>query len=193
MFSRLRSPHFLLLLLLLLLSLSLALGACAAEVVSREPDTGSGSAEVLAIIDGEPITVADLDVEVADQLAKLEFEYGSERYQLLREGLGNLVRRQTERADRVGCRLDVRTGWSSITPGGTCDVVAPAPARLRQRSNRRVASEHRFLERPERVEATEVRVHAHNGDRRGHIVSVVRDSQGGRRIPRLCRGGPALW
>lgn len=91
MFSRLRSPHFLLL-LLLLLSLSLALGACAAEVVSRDPDTGSGSAEVLAIIDGEPITVADLDVEVADQLAKLEFEYGSERYQLLREGLEQAVR-----------------------------------------------------------------------------------------------------
>lgn len=67
------------------------LGACAAEVTSQEsPPPGDDG--ILAEIDGVPIRVSDLPEEVADQLSTLEYQYGSQRYQVLQVGLEQAVR-----------------------------------------------------------------------------------------------------
>ncbi len=90
-----------------------ALVGCADEVASQEPvarapavaasaggaagQAGGGASapeRVLARIDGEPITLADLEDVVGDDLATLEFQYGNQRYQLLRRGVQTVLRKR---------------------------------------------------------------------------------------------------
>ena len=47
---------------------------------------------VLATVDGEPVTLADLDSRAADQLAQLDYQYRSQRHQLIQSALENTVR-----------------------------------------------------------------------------------------------------
>lgn len=77
---------------------ALLVSACASAVTSQEPAPGvapgSEAAEVLAIVDGTPITVADLDEFIGDDLATLEFQYGSQRYEMLKTGLESAMRQR---------------------------------------------------------------------------------------------------
>lgn len=71
--------------------------ACATEVASQEPaPAGSAQAEqadeVLAVVAGEPITFADLREQVGMELDQLEFQYRSQRHQLLEQALEQTVR-----------------------------------------------------------------------------------------------------
>lgn len=78
------------------LAATLLLAACAAEDASRQPGgtaaSAGGGEEVLAVLDGAPLTVASLDGEVIDQLAALEFQYLGQRQQLLESGLEKVIR-----------------------------------------------------------------------------------------------------
>jgi protein-disulfide isomerase len=60
-------------------------GSAARVVDSEQPD-------VLAAIDGEPITLSEVEEVVGDRLASMEFQYRSQRYQLLDQTLKNIVR-----------------------------------------------------------------------------------------------------
>jgi protein-disulfide isomerase len=62
-------------------------------VAGHPADAGSlTDDEVLATIDGEPVTGADLDDLVGDQLALMEFQYLSERQRLVETAVEEMVR-----------------------------------------------------------------------------------------------------
>jgi predicted DsbA family dithiol-disulfide isomerase len=72
--------------------------AVALAVVLAGCSTSSGTqgeveeTSVLATVDGEPVTLADLDSRAGDQLAQLDHQYRSQRHQLIQSGLENTVR-----------------------------------------------------------------------------------------------------
>jgi predicted DsbA family dithiol-disulfide isomerase len=68
---------------LLCLACGLALSACAPE---------SEDTKVLATIDGAEVTMADLDEVAGDRIAQLDFEYQSQRHQLVQAALDRVVR-----------------------------------------------------------------------------------------------------
>ena len=63
--------------------------------VARTAAASSGAAqgeEVLATIDGKPVTMADLEELIGDQLAQVDFEYNSQRYTLIDSAMRLAVR-----------------------------------------------------------------------------------------------------
>lgn len=52
------------------------------------------SQEVLATIDGEPVTMADVEEVLGEQLDQMEFKYRLQRHQLIQTGLERVVRNQ---------------------------------------------------------------------------------------------------
>jgi predicted DsbA family dithiol-disulfide isomerase len=59
----------------------------------------AGGQEILASIDGDPITVADLEEAIVNELATLDVTYGTQRHQLLKAGVEQAVRRRLIRAE----------------------------------------------------------------------------------------------
>ena len=56
------------------------------------PATGQQSDEVLATVDGEPVTMADVAEVVGGRLGEIEFQYRSQRHQLIEAVMKQLVR-----------------------------------------------------------------------------------------------------
>lgn len=87
---------------------ALLLSACAARHSESSSASESGGAALptvspvaaqeggqpLAVIDGKPITLADLQEIIGDQLATLEVSYGAQRSQLLQQGLQEVIRQR---------------------------------------------------------------------------------------------------
>jgi thiol-disulfide isomerase/thioredoxin len=69
---------------------------------------GDSAAEVLASIDGSEITLADLDEQVREQLARMEYQYRSQRSQLLEAAVEGVIqdRLLTEAAAARGVSLE---------------------------------------------------------------------------------------
>ncbi|NKB88390.1 MAG: thioredoxin domain-containing protein [Acidobacteria bacterium] len=86
---------------------------CADEATSQEPVHQSSAAQSrgddgpLAIVDGVPVTRADLDEFVGDELALLEHQYGTQLYQLLETGVTQAVRQRLLDAEAGRRGVDV--------------------------------------------------------------------------------------
>ena len=78
-------------------------GAAPGRQASASRSTAAGDDEVLAIIDGVEVTIGDLDEGVGMQLGQMDFEYFSQRHQLIDSATRRYVREQLveiEAADR---------------------------------------------------------------------------------------------
>lgn len=74
-------------------------GSGSAAMPAASPRPAGQSADVLATVDGEPVTLADLDELIGDELATLEVTYGTQRHQLLQAGVEQAVRRRLLEAE----------------------------------------------------------------------------------------------
>jgi predicted DsbA family dithiol-disulfide isomerase len=75
------------------------------NTTAEQSDTGS--AQVLAMVDGEPVTISDLPDQVQTRLKAMEFQYLSERHQLLDAAVQSVLTRRLlqEQADAEGIAL----------------------------------------------------------------------------------------
>lgn len=83
-------------------------GGSPAASGGRAAADGDPDAEVLASIDGNEITLADLDEQVREQLARMDYQYRSQRSQLLEAAVEEVVqdRLLTEAAAARGVSLE---------------------------------------------------------------------------------------
>ncbi len=83
-----------------------ALAGCSADSAAQR--AGEDGDRVVATIDGEPITMAELRAEVGDQLRELDFQYRQQRHQILQEALDEAVQRRLLEAEATarGVTLD---------------------------------------------------------------------------------------
>jgi protein-disulfide isomerase len=75
--------------------LTLALGfwlpACAQDKAAADKKPASGGNQVLAVVNGKPVTEADVRAKSAEQFAQLDREYESNKHQLLEGQLDQLI------------------------------------------------------------------------------------------------------
>lgn len=76
-----------------------------------------GEPEVLATIDGNPVTAADLEDSVGDQLAQMEFQYKNQRYQLMSDALKNVVRDRVLEEEAASQGMSREELIESVTEG----------------------------------------------------------------------------
>ncbi|UCG86314.1 MAG: thioredoxin domain-containing protein [Gemmatimonadota bacterium] len=107
---------------------------------------------MLATIDGDSVTVADLPEEVRARLRALEFQYRSERYQLLDAAVQALLGRRLleEQADAEGIEWDELVakqtdGNISVTEGDVADWYNRNRSRLGSRTLEELAPDIRRL------------------------------------------------
>lgn len=133
---------------------------------SAEDASGEGSsvaaagdaAELLASIDGNAITLTDLDPRVREQLARIEYQYRSQRSQLLASALEDVIQSRllTEEAATRGVSLEelmasATEGQIEVTQAEVEDWYRRNQSRLQGRSLEEVASQIRqYLEDQER-------------------------------------------
>ncbi len=78
-----------------LLFLIVMVGCVGGAVSPGAPSqAAAGEEDVLALIDGTPIRIADLPDEISNQLATLEYQFASQRYRVLQAGLDESVRQR---------------------------------------------------------------------------------------------------
>jgi len=119
---------------------------------ARAPD------EVLATIDGEPVTMADVRQEVGVQLAEMDFDYRSQRHDLVESTLDRLVRERVlgKEADRRGMTTEELTreltqGEVEVTDERVATFYNQNRARLQGASLEQIAPQiRRFLEEQDR-------------------------------------------
>jgi len=110
-----------------------------AQTAASAPSGQETSGEVLATIDGEPLTLADLDDLIGNELATLEITYGTQRHQLLQAGLEQAIRQRLieGEARRQGTTADellaARMGDISVTEAEVGDWYQANQARLQGR------------------------------------------------------------
>ncbi|UCG76681.1 MAG: thioredoxin domain-containing protein [Gemmatimonadota bacterium] len=116
------------------------------------------SAEALASIDGKEITTADLDEQVRQQLARMEYQYRSQRSQLLEAALEEMIQNRllTEAAAERGVSLEEivaseTEGKVEVTDAEVEDWYQRNRSRLQGRELEQVAPQIRqYLEETER-------------------------------------------
>ena len=93
--------------------LAVALVACGGDSGGASGGGASGGSdpsgeEVLAVVDGTSITLADLDSRVGEQLGRMDFQYRSQRYQLIESALTDMIQSRllTEEAAARGVSVD---------------------------------------------------------------------------------------
>jgi len=80
----------------LVVVLAVALVACGGDSGGASAGASSGGSdgsgeEVLAVVDGTSITLADLDSRIGDQLGRMDFQYRSQRHQLIESALTDMI------------------------------------------------------------------------------------------------------
>ncbi len=102
--------------MVLVLSLAgLAVG-CQTPEPSREVGE-AGEPEVLATIDGRPVTVSDLEDSIGDQLAQMEYKYKTQRYQIMADALKNVVRDRVLEEEAASQGMSREELIESVTDG----------------------------------------------------------------------------
>ncbi len=122
--------------------LLLSLAGCTEADFSREdgPSEVPELPEVLATIDGNPVTLSDLEETAADQLAQMETQYKNQRYQLLQDAITSTVRDRLldeEAADRGMSKEELITtltdGKDQVTDEDVAEFYRQNQARLQNR------------------------------------------------------------
>jgi predicted DsbA family dithiol-disulfide isomerase len=65
-----------------------------AQTAVQSPAPAVGSQDVLAVVDGEEVTLADLQEMIGDQIGQMDFEYRSQRHQVIESAMRRYVRDQ---------------------------------------------------------------------------------------------------
>lgn len=71
--------------------------------IAQAPGAATSSQEVLAVVDGREVTLADLQDAIGDQLGQMDFQYLSQRHQVIDEAMRRHVRElllEAEATDR---------------------------------------------------------------------------------------------
>ena len=73
--------------------------AQAAAPSARTSAAVSGSQEVLAVVEGEEVTLADLQESIGDQLGQMDFQYQSQRHRVIDQAMRRYVRERLLEAE----------------------------------------------------------------------------------------------
>ncbi len=111
----------------LVVVLAVVLVACGGDSGGASTGASSGGSdgsgeEVLAVVDGTSITLADLDSRIGDQLGRMDFQYRSQRHQLIESALTDMIQSRllTEEAAARGVSVDELV---ASTTEGTVEVT----------------------------------------------------------------------
>jgi protein-disulfide isomerase len=77
--------------LVLILALGFCLPACSQTAKAGDKNPAAGGTQVLATVDGKPITEADVQAKSAEQFSQLQHEYETNRHQLLESQLEQAI------------------------------------------------------------------------------------------------------
>jgi protein-disulfide isomerase len=77
--------------LVLILALGFCLPACSQPAKAGDQKPASGVSQVLAVVNGKPITEADVHAKAADEFAQLERDFAQKKHQLLEDQLQQVV------------------------------------------------------------------------------------------------------
>src|SRR5947208_121931 len=77
--------------LVLILALGFCLPACSQTAKAGDKKPTAGGNQVLATVDGKPITESDVKTQAADQFAQLEREFETNQHQLLENQLDQTI------------------------------------------------------------------------------------------------------
>ena len=77
--------------LVLILALGFCLPACSQSAKAGDKKPMAGTGQVLATVDGKPITDGDVQAQAADQFAQLEREFETNKHQLLESQLDQAI------------------------------------------------------------------------------------------------------
>ena len=149
--------------------LAVALVACGGESGGESGGASVGASsggsdrsgeEVLAVVDGTSITLADLDSRIGGQLGQMDFQYRSQRYQLIEAALADMIQNRllTEEAAARGVSVEelvasTTEGNVEVTDAQVEDWYQRNRSRVGGRSFEEVSSQIRtFLEDGERAQ-----------------------------------------
>ena len=149
----------------LVVVLTVALVACGGDSGGASAGASSGGSdgsgeEVLAVVDGTSITLADLDSRIGDQLGRMDFQHRSQRYQLIESALTDMIQSRllTEEAAARGVSVDelvasTTEGKVEVTDAQVEDWYRRNRSRVDGRSFEEVSSQIRtFLEDGQRAQ-----------------------------------------
>src|SRR5689334_20455067 len=113
---------------LVLVSALVSLPACAAEAkkMDAKMDAKAGSAEVLAVVNGKPITEADVRKSAADQFSAIEREYQKQVHDLLENSLDQAVQDRLLEAEAAARGVAKEALLAEIKPATVTDAEVDA-------------------------------------------------------------------
>jgi protein-disulfide isomerase len=113
---------------LVLLSALVSLPACAAEAkkMDAKADAKSGSAEVLAVVNGKPITEADVRQSAADQFKAIEREYQKQIHDLIEGSLNQAIQDKLLEAEAASRGMTKEAVLAELKPATVTDAEVDA-------------------------------------------------------------------
>jgi protein-disulfide isomerase len=103
-----------------------ALGVLPACAQQKAAAAGSGSSQVLAVVDGKPITEADIRAKNADQFKSLDREYQQNVHQLLENSLDQAVQDRLLEAEAAARKTTKDQLLAEIKPATVTDADVDA-------------------------------------------------------------------
>jgi protein-disulfide isomerase len=112
--------------LLLVAALGVCLPACSAQDKGKKMDSGASSNQVLAVVNGQPITEADVRQANADQFKALDREYQQNLHQLIENSLDTAVQDRMLAAEAASRKVTKDQLLAEIKPAAVSDADVDA-------------------------------------------------------------------
>jgi len=137
--------------------------AAASGTALQSPTPDTGSQDVLAVVGGDEVTLEDLQQLIGDQLGQMDFQYRSQRHQLIDNAMRRYVRDQLMEAEAAErgitadeLRDEVMTDLDEITEDDVRMFYLQNQSRLQGRTYEQLAGQIRmYLEEQQRQSAIE--------------------------------------
>jgi len=108
--------------LVLVLALGFCLPACSQSAKAGDKTQASGASQVLAVVDGKPITEADVHAKSAEQFAQLERDYENNKHQLLESQLDQLIQDRLLDAEAAAKKVSKEQILADLKPAEISDA-----------------------------------------------------------------------
>ena len=108
--------------LVLILALGFCLPACSQSAKAGDKKPASGASQVLAVVDGKPITEADVHAKSAEQFAQLERDYETNKHQLLEAQLEQLIQDRLLDAEAAAKKVSKEQILADLKPPEVSDA-----------------------------------------------------------------------
>lgn len=112
--------------LAVILALAAWIPACSAQDKSKPSPAAGGSSQVLATVNGQPITDADVRKASAEQFERLEREYKKNQHDLLEQQLSQIVQDRLLEAEAKARNSTKEQVLASIAPAEVTDAEVDA-------------------------------------------------------------------